>query len=116
MSEKDCIFCKIATGDIPSDRVFEDDSCIAFNDITPQAPVHILLIPRTHVDSLDKADPEDQDALGHLLLTAAKIAREKGFAENGYRVVINTNSDGGQTVFHLHVHLLAGRPFVFPPG
>ena len=116
MSENDCIFCKIAAGEIPSDRVFEDDVCIAFNDITPQAPTHILLIPRTHVDSLDKAGSDDSGTLGQLLLTAANIAREKGFAENGYRVVINTNSDGGQTVFHLHVHLLAGRPFVFPPG
>ncbi|HTH38916.1 MAG TPA: histidine triad nucleotide-binding protein [Pyrinomonadaceae bacterium] len=116
MSEKDCLFCKIAAGEIPSDRVFEDDVCIAFNDITPQAPTHILLIPRNHVDSLDKTESNDSDTLGHLLLTAADIARDKGFAENGYRVVINTNSDGGQTVFHLHVHLLAGRPFIFPPG
>jgi histidine triad (HIT) family protein len=116
MGEQDCIFCKIAAGDIPSDRVFEDDVCIAFNDITPQAPTHFLLIPRTHIDSLDKAGSHDSGTLGHLLLTAADIAREKGFAENGYRVVINTNSDGGQTVFHMHVHLLAGRPFIFPPG
>jgi len=116
MSEKDCLFCKIAAGEIPSDRVFEDDVCIAFNDITPQAPTHILLIPRSHVDSLDKADASFKETLGHLLLTAANIARDKGFAEDGYRVVINTNADGGQTVFHLHVHLLAGRTFIFPPG
>ena len=116
MSKKDCLFCKIAAGDIPSDRVFEDDVCIALNDITPQAPTHILLIPREHIDSLDKASAADPAILGHLLLTAADIARDQGFAEDGYRVVINTNSDGGQTVFHLHVHLLAGRPFIFPPG
>ena len=116
MGEKDCLFCKIAAGGVPSDRVFEDEVCIAFNDITPQAPTHILLIPRDHIDSLDKAGSKDTDTLGHLLLTAANIARENDFAENGYRVVINTNSDGGQTVFHLHVHLLAGRPFIFPPG
>ncbi len=116
MSEKDCLFCKIAAGEIPSDRVFEDDVCIAFNDITPQAPTHILLIPRDHIDSLDEAGTKDSATLGHLLLTAANIARDKGFAKNGYRIVINTNSDGGQTVFHLHVHLLAGRPFIFPPG
>lgn len=116
MAEQDCIFCKIAAGDIPSDRVFEDDVCIAFNDITPQAPTHILIIPRTHLDSIDKAEAKDSETLGRLILTAASIARDKGFAENGYRVVINTNSDGGQTVFHLHVHLLAGRPFIFPPG
>ena len=116
MKVDDCIFCKIAAGEIPSERVFEDDECIAFNDLSPQAPTHILIIPRDHIDSLDKAGANNKESLGHLLLTAAEIAREKGFAEDGYRVVINTNGDGGQTVFHLHVHLLAGRPFVFPPG
>jgi len=116
MKVDDCIFCKIAAGEIPSTRVFEDDVCIAFNDLSPQAPRHILIIPRDHVDSLDTADAKNKESLGHLLLAAAEIAREKGFAEDGYRVVINTNGDGGQTVFHLHVHLLAGRPFVFPPG
>jgi histidine triad (HIT) family protein len=116
MKLDDCIFCKIAGGEIPSTRVYEDDTCVAFNDLTPQAPTHILVIPRDHVDSLDKAQGSDNEMLGHLLLSAAEIARQQGFAENGYRVVINTNSDGGQTVFHLHVHLLAGRPFVFPPG
>ena len=112
----DCIFCKIATGEIPSSRVCEDDVCLAFNDLSPQAPTHILIIPREHIDSLDRAKNTDKEMLGHLMLTAAKIAREKSFADSGYRVVINTNADGGQTVFHLHVHLLAGRPFVFPPG
>ena len=116
MATEGCIFCSIARGDIPSTRVFEDESCIAFNDLSPQAPTHILIIPRDHVDSLDKASEQHKQTLGHLLLTAADIARDRGFAENGYRVVINTNADGGQTVFHLHVHLLAGRPFVFPPG
>lgn len=116
MTVDDCIFCKIVAGEIPSTRVHEDDICVAFNDLSPQAPTHILIIPRDHVDSLDKAGSEDKSTVGHLLLTAAQIARDKGFAEDGYRVVINTNADGGQTVFHLHVHLLAGRPFVFPPG
>ncbi len=116
MGADDCIFCKIADGRIPSARVYEDDVCVAFDDLSPQAPVHILLIPREHFDSLDKARGGDKDVLGHLLLAAADIARKRGFSENGYRVVINTNADGGQTVFHLHVHLLAGRPFVFPPG
>lgn len=116
MSEKDCIFCKIVAGEIPATRVFEDDVCIAFNDLFPQAPTHILLIPRQHFDSLDKAEAVHKETLGHLMLTAADIARDKDFAEDGYRIVINTNGDGGQTVFHLHVHLLAGRPFVFPPG
>ena len=112
----DCIFCKIADGRIPSTLVHEDDVCVAFNDLSPQAPTHILVIPREHVDSLDKAHAEHSAMLGRLLTAAAEIARKQGFAEDGYRVVINTNSDGGQTVFHLHVHLLAGRQFIFPPG
>jgi histidine triad (HIT) family protein len=116
MTDPDCIFCKIAANEIPSQKVYEDEVCLAFEDLNPQAPVHLLIIPREHVDSLDKADAGDNVKLGHLLLTAAEIAREKGFADDGYRIVINTNSDGGQTVFHLHVHLLAGRPFIFPPG
>ncbi len=116
MNVEDCIFCKIGVGQIPSELVFEDDRCVAFNDLSPQAPTHILIIPRDHVDSLDKTDEGQAAALGHLLLTAANIARDKRFAENGYRIVINTNSDGGQTVFHLHLHLLAGRSFIFPPG
>ncbi len=116
MSSEDCIFCKVVDGSIPSDKVFEDEKCVAFNDISPQAPTHILIVPRQHIESLDKAGVSDRETLGHLLLTAAQIARDKGFAEAGYRVVINTNSDGGQTVFHTHVHLLGGRPFIFPPG
>lgn len=116
MDSNDCIFCKIAVGTIPSTKVYEDDVCVVFNDLEPQAPTHLLLIPRVHVDSLDRSGPEHKETLGHLLLTAARIARDKGFAEKGYRVVINTNDEGGQTVFHLHVHLLAGRPFIFPPG
>lgn len=113
---KDCLFCGIVSGEIPAKRVYEDDVCIAFNDISPQAPTHLLIIPKTHFDSLDAARESDKTTLGHLLYTAATLARENKFAENGYRVVINTNGDGGQTVFHMHVHLLAGRPFVFPPG
>lgn len=116
MTSADCLFCRIVAGQIPSSKVYEDDVCFAFNDISPQAPTHILIVPRDHVDSLDKASEKDSPTLGHLLLTAAEIARERGFAEDGYRVVINTNADGGQTVFHVHVHLLGGRPFVFPPG
>ena len=116
MSSADCLFCKIVAGDIPSSKVYEDDVCFAFDDISPQAPEHILIVPRRHVESLDKADNADKDMLGHLMLTAAEIARVKGFADAGYRVIANTNSDGGQTVFHLHVHLLGGRQFIFPPG
>jgi histidine triad (HIT) family protein len=116
MTSADCLFCKIVAGDIPSSKVFEDDVCFAFNDISPQAPTHILIVPREHVESLDSADGSDKELLGHLMLIAAAIAREKGFADAGYRVVVNTNADGGQTVFHLHVHLLGGRLFIFPPG
>ncbi len=112
----DCLFCKVVSGEIPTSKVYEDELCVAFEDSSPQAPIHILLVPREHLTSLDKANSEQKELLGHLLFRVAEIAREKGVAEDGYRVVINTNSDGGQTVFHLHVHLLAGRPFVFPPG
>ena len=114
--KENCLFCKIVAGEIPSAKVYQDEVCIAFNDISPQAPTHVLIIPREHFASLDEAQTSQKEMLGHLLLTAAEIAREKGFAEDGYRVVINTNADGGQTVFHIHVHLLGGRPFVFPPG
>lgn len=116
MSSADCLFCKIIAGEIPSSRVYEDEVCYAFNDISPQAPTHILIVPREHVDSLDTASENNRETIGYVLLKAADIAREKGFADDGYRVVINTNADGGQTVFHLHLHLLGGRPFVFPPG
>lgn len=112
----DCLFCKIIAGDIPAERLYEDDKCLIIKDIGPQAPVHVLILPKLHIDSLDKASSEQGDLLGHLLLRGAEYARDNDLAEKGYRVVINTNSDGGQTVFHLHVHLLAGRPFVFPPG
>ena len=113
---KDCLFCKIVAGEIPSEKVYEDDTCIAFNDISPQAPTHILVIPREHIASMAEAEEAHKETLGHILLKAAEIAREKGFAEKGYRTVINTNEDGGQTVFHLHAHLLGGRQFIFPPG
>ncbi len=116
MNQENCLFCKIAAGVIPSEPVYEDEVCVAFNDISPQAPTHILVIPREHIASLDKAESNHRETLGHLLLTAADIARKQGFAEDGYRVVLNTNSDGGQTVFHIHVHLLGGRQFIFPPG
>ncbi|HXG84852.1 MAG TPA: histidine triad nucleotide-binding protein [Pyrinomonadaceae bacterium] len=116
MSRENCLFCKIIAGEIASSKVYEDAVCFAFNDISPQAPHHVLIVPREHFASLDKAEEKHRETLGHLLLTAANIAREKGFAADGYRTVINTNAGGGQTVFHLHVHLLGGRSFVFPPG
>jgi histidine triad (HIT) family protein len=116
MGGGDCIFCKIVSGGIPAERVAEDEVCVAFNDLDPQAPTHILIIPKKHIDSLDTAAESDKELLGHLLLTAGNIARDRGFSNRGYRVVVNTNQHGGQTVFHLHVHVLAGRQFVFPPG
>lgn len=116
MGSADCLFCKIVAGDIPSSKVYEDDDLFAFDDITPQAPTHVLIVPRRHIDSLDKAEAGDKELLSKLMLAAADIAREKGFAKDGYRVVINTNENGGQTVFHLHVHLMGGRQFIFPPG
>lgn len=116
MSKENCIFCKIIAGEIPSETIYEDDVCVVFKDLDPQAPVHYLVVPREHIASLDKARNKDQETLGYLLLIAAEIAREEDFAADGYRVVINTNENGGQTVFHLHAHLLGGRQFVFPPG
>lgn len=114
--DQECLFCKIAEGEIPTEFLYEDDVCVAFNDMHPQAPTHILLIPKKHVASLEESASEDKDLLGHLMLATASIAREMGFSKKGYRTVINTNEDGGQTVFHLHVHLLGGRKFIFPPG
>jgi histidine triad (HIT) family protein len=110
-----CLFCKIIDGSIPSTRVYEDEQCIAFADINPQAPVHLLIIPRKHIVSLAEATKEDNALLSHLLWTAAEIAREKNLAA-GYRVVINIGPNGGQTVDHLHLHLLGGRHMTWPPG
>jgi len=111
----DCLFCKIIAGTIPSSKVYEDEDSYAFGDINPQAPTHVLIVPRKHIASLDHAKPEDINALGHLHAVAAEIARRKGLS-NGYRTVINTGEDAGQTVDHLHVHLLGGRAFLWPPG
>jgi histidine triad (HIT) family protein len=110
-----CLFCKIAEGSIPSTAVYQDELCYAFADIHPQAPVHILIIPREHFTSLEDTNAQDRDLLGHLLNTAALIARDKSLGK-GYRVVINTGEDGGQTVDHLHLHLLGGRHLSWPPG
>ena len=111
----DCIFCKIASGDIPSNKVYEDDQILAFYDLDPQAPVHVLVIPKKHLDSLSAATEEDAPLLSHILLKVKDIAAELGL-ENGYRVVINTGDDGGQTVKHLHVHILGRRAMAWPPG
>lgn len=113
----DCIFCKIIAGEIPSKKLFADDSVYAFADIDPKAPFHALIVPRRHVDSMAELNAGEADAalLGHLLATAGDIAREQKL-EKGYRVVINTREDGGQTVDHLHLHLLGGRAMHWPPG
>jgi histidine triad (HIT) family protein len=111
----DCLFCKIAAGAIPVTRLYEDDLTLAFPDIHPQAPTHILIIPKQHIASLAHATPEDAPVLGHLLSTAASIAQQQNLTA-GYRTVINTGQDGGQTVHHLHLHLLGGRPMHWPPG
>ena len=111
----ECIFCKIVNGTSPSPRVYEDEECIAFSDIHPQAPVHILIVPRKHIASLAEATDEDRVLLGHLLWATTEIARQQGLT-GGYRTVFNSGDDGGQTVDHLHVHLLGGRSLNWPPG
>jgi histidine triad (HIT) family protein len=111
----DCLFCKIIAGTIPSKSVYHDEQCFAFHDIDPKAPVHVLVIPRKHIASLAAAEKEDQALLGHLLWAAAEVARTQGLS-NGYRVAISTGKDGGQTVDHLHVHVLGGRAMGWPPG
>ncbi len=110
-----CLFCKIIEGTIPSTPVYQDDLGYAFADINPKAPVHVLIVPREHISSLDDASEEKRGLLGHLLWAAADIARKKGL-KDGYRIVVNTGEDGGQTVDHLHLHLLGGRSLTWPPG
>ena len=110
----DCLFCRIVRREIPATIVSEDESCLAFRDINPQAPTHILVIPKAHVASLNEV--KDQAVIARMFAMAVKVARDEGVAEPGFRTVINTNDDGGQTVSHLHVHLLAGRRMSWPPG
>jgi histidine triad (HIT) family protein len=112
----DTIFSKIVRREIPADIVYEDDEVLAFRDLNPQAPVHVLFIPKQPLATLNDATAGDAELLGKLLLATAAYAKQEGFAEQGYRTVINTNEDGGQTVYHLHVHLLAGRRMHWPPG
>ncbi len=109
-----CLFCRIVRGEIPTTLIAETEDCVAFRDINPQAPLHVLVIPRAHVASLDAAT--DAAQIGKLSLLAAEIARQQGVAASGYRTVINTGRDAGQTVFHVHLHLLAGRALAWPPG
>lgn len=112
----DTIFGKIANGEIEADVVYEDEHVVAFRDLSPQAPVHVLLIPRKPIPTLNDAGSEDSELLGRLMLTAAKVAKQEGIAEQGYRTIVNCNAAGGQTVYHLHVHLIGGRPLQWPPG
>lgn len=110
------IFSRIVRREIPADIVYESERVLGFRDLNPQAPVHVLFIPKKPIATLDDAGPEDQDLLGELLLAAAAFARREGLAESGYRVVMNCRGDGGQTVYHIHLHLLAGRRMQWPPG
>ncbi len=115
-ASRDCLFCGIVEGRIPGDIVHRDERVVAFRDIDPKAPLHVLVVPVEHVRSLADARAEQAPLLGELLVRAAEIAREEGLSDGGYRVVVNTGDEGGQTVHHLHVHLLAGRPMRWPPG
>lgn len=112
----DCLFCKIVDGEIDVERVYENKHVLAFRDINPQAPLHVLVIPKKHIATLNDVVAEDAQTIGELSLAAAKIAQKEGIAQNGYRTVMNCGKDGGQTVFHLHMHLLAGRALTWPPG
>jgi histidine triad (HIT) family protein len=112
----DCIFCKIANGDIPSEFVYEDDEVVAFRDLNPQAPSHILIIPRRHIATTNDLTAADDALLGRMVRAAKIIAEKEGIDERGYRTVLNCNAEAGQSVFHIHLHLLGGRPMGWPPG
>ena len=116
MNSSDCLFCKILAGDVPAELVYESDEAIAFRDINPQAPSHVLIIPRQHIETINDLGPGDAALVGNLFLVAQQLAKEEGIGENGYRVVMNCNADAGQTVFHLHLHMLGGRQLDWPPG
>jgi len=116
MKEASCLFCKIIAGDINADFIFENDEVVAFRDINPQAPTHALIVPRRHIASINDLEVGDTELVGRLYLAARDIARQEGFAEPGYRVTMNCNAAAGQTVFHIHLHLLGGRTFSWPPG
>ena len=113
---KECLFCSIIAGNIPADKIYEDDDVLAFNDIGAQAPHHFLVIPKKHISTLNDTNNSDAALLGKLSLTASKIAKQLGFAETGYRVVMNCNEQGGQSVYHIHLHCLGGRDLSWPPG
>jgi histidine triad (HIT) family protein len=111
-----CLFCRIIDREIPASVVFEDERLIAFNDINPQASTHVLIVPKRHIASLDELQPKDDVLVGEMVRRAAAIAAERGIAAGGYRTVFNTNRDAGQTVFHIHLHLIGGRTLAWPPG
>ena len=112
----DCLFCKIRDGEIPADIVFENDDVLAFNDVNPQAPIHIIIIPKKHIPTINDVADGDESVTGKLFSAAKVIADEKGVSDEGYRLVVNCNEKAGQTVFHIHMHLLAGRAMTWPPG
>jgi len=112
----DCIFCKIASKEIAATVVYEDDDILAFRDINPVAPSHILIIPKKHIPTINDLSPEDQSLLGKMILVAKQIAEEEGISKSGYRLVLNCEKDGGQEVFHIHLHLIGGRKMTWPPG
>ena len=112
----DCLFCRILKGEIPASIIYEDDRIVAFNDINPQAPLHALVVPRRHIASLNDLTPEDDALVGEMIRRAAALAKERGYAARGFRTVFNTNAEAGQTVFHIHLHVLGGRRFTWPPG
>ena len=116
MSEPGCLFCRIVANEIPADLIQQDDWSIVIRDVNPQAPIHLLVIPREHIESLDDASQKEEALLGHLLRVGARVANAAGLAEDGYRTVINTGAGAGQSVFHLHLHVLGGRPLQWPPG
>lgn len=113
---EDCVFCKIIKGDIPSEKVYEDDTVMSFKDISPGAPVHVLIIPKKHISSINDLDEADSKIIAHVFMVAKKIAQSLNISENGYRIVSNTGKDGGQTVPHVHFHMLGGRSLEWPPG
>ena len=116
MKGKDCLFCRIVDGDIPAEIVYESDTALAFRDINPQAPTHVLIIPRRHISTIDDLRVEDQELVGSLFTAAKDIAQQEGLGESGYRTVINCGEGAGQSVFHIHLHVLGGRLMNWPPG
>jgi histidine triad (HIT) family protein len=112
----DCLFCKIVNGEIPTDIVYQDDQVLAFRDISPQAPTHMLIIPKLHITTINDMNIEDGPLLGHMIFTAKNLAAKEGLADDGFRLTINCNEQGGQSVYHIHLHLLGGRKMTWPPG